>query len=86
MDADLEIDGSEGSKFRQIKALARSFQQLSSATATTYPLSPIVYPRVPLSPLEYPRVPWGAVELSSLQCPMVSTVEYPEPILEPPVP
>jgi hypothetical protein len=37
VDADLEIDGSEGSKFRQIKALARSFQQLSSATATTYP-------------------------------------------------
>jgi hypothetical protein len=28
VDADLEIDGSEGSKFRQIKALASSFQKL----------------------------------------------------------
>ena len=55
MDADLEIDGSEGSKFRQIKALARSFQQLSSATATTYPL-------LPSSPLESIRVPYSAIE------------------------
>ena len=55
VDADLEIDGSEGSKFRQIKALARSFQQLSSATATTYPL-------LPSSPLESIRVPYSAIE------------------------
>ena len=55
MDADLEIDGSEGSKFRQIKALARSFQQLSSAAATTYPLPPP-------TPLESIRVPYSAIE------------------------